>query len=78
MILSEVIMGTVAKMFVGDETLRRVSIEHVRVAPNYVLTMLILKPPEGCDSVVGEPGGDLNYDESVGTSSITPVYSHCS
>jgi hypothetical protein len=24
------------------------------------------QPPSGFDSVVGEPGGDLNYDESIG------------
>lgn len=25
-----------------------------------------MQPPNGYDSVVGEPGGDLNYDESIG------------
>jgi len=25
----------------------------------------LTKPPAGYDSVVGEPGGDLNYDESI-------------
>lgn len=25
-----------------------------------------MQPPVGYDSVVGEPGGDLNYDESIG------------
>jgi hypothetical protein len=24
------------------------------------------QPPGGHDSVIGEPGGDLNYDESIG------------
>ncbi|KZT66593.1 hypothetical protein DAEQUDRAFT_674722, partial [Daedalea quercina L-15889] len=26
----------------------------------------LTEPPAGYDSVVGEPGGDLNYDEAVG------------
>ncbi|KAH9067953.1 ADP-ribosylation, partial [Lactarius vividus] len=26
----------------------------------------LTKPPAGYDSVIGEPGGDLNYDESIG------------
>ena len=25
------------------------------------------QPPQGYDAVIGEPGGDLNYDECVGT-----------
>jgi len=25
----------------------------------------LTKPPQGYDSVIGEPGGDLNYDEAV-------------
>jgi hypothetical protein len=25
----------------------------------------LTKPPGGHDSVIGEPGGDLNYDESI-------------
>ena len=25
------------------------------------------QPPPGYDAVIGEPGGDLNYDECIGT-----------
>ncbi|KAI0317115.1 ADP-ribosylation [Amylostereum chailletii] len=25
----------------------------------------LTEPPQDCDSVIGEPGGDLNYDESI-------------
>jgi hypothetical protein len=28
--------------------------------------MIVLQPPAGYDAVVGEPGYDLNYDESIG------------
>jgi hypothetical protein len=35
-------------------------------------TLLVLhlesqQPPAGYDAVIGEPGGDLNYDECIGT-----------
>ncbi|KAL6299580.1 ADP-ribosylation, partial [Sparassis latifolia] len=30
----------------------------------------LTEPPVGYDSVIGEPGGSLNYDESIGTPSI--------
>jgi hypothetical protein len=29
------------------------------------------QPPAGYDAVIGEPGGDLNYDECIGTCKIT-------
>lgn len=32
------------------------------------------QPPTGYDSIIGEPGGDLNYDEAVGESSLHLVY----
>ena len=32
-----------------------------------VLYSQIKQPPPGYDAVIGEPGGDLNYDECIGT-----------
>jgi len=36
----------------------------------------LTQPPDGHDSVVGEPGGDLNYDESIvyRNDAIRPMY----
>jgi hypothetical protein len=33
----------------------------------FVLHLESQQPPAGYDAVVGEPGGDLNYDECIGT-----------
>ena len=47
------------------------SLEQVR-CPNTMKFFLYLsfrthaQPPRGFDAVIGEPGGDLNYDECVG------------
>jgi len=36
----------------------------------------LTQPPSGFDSVIGEPGGDLNYDESIvyTNDAIRPLY----
>jgi len=36
----------------------------------------LTSPPAGYDSVVGEPGGDLNYDESIvyNNDAIRPLF----
>ena len=35
-----------------------------------VLYTVSQQPPAGYDAVIGEPGGDLNYDECIGTCNI--------
>jgi hypothetical protein len=31
---------------------------------------IYILPPAGYDAVIGEPGGDLNYDECIGASRV--------
>jgi hypothetical protein len=41
-----------------------------------VTDQTLVKPPGDADSVIGEPGGDLNYDESIvyNNDAIRPLY----
>jgi hypothetical protein len=65
MILSDVVMGKVIKLTRTDTSLIQVR------CPDSVKCPLAkpprAQPPYGFDAVIGEPGGDLNYDECVGT-----------
>ena len=70
MILSDVVMGKTKKLTVSDPSLTAVCCgPTLRL---YSRDLTSVQPPAGYDSVVGEPGGDLNYDEAVGTLSPLP------
>ncbi|GBE87733.1 hypothetical protein SCP_1104100 [Sparassis crispa] len=52
----------------GDSPYRAMLLSKVVMGKAIKLQMgdqRLTKPPQGYDSVVGEPGGDLNYDESI-------------
>ena len=67
MILSEVIMGRPNIMTLSAPRLRQVCFtSHDDRKLHRTNTRRGRKPPRGFDSVVGEPGDDLNYDESIG------------
>jgi hypothetical protein len=65
MLVNDVVMGKVVKLTRTDTSLRRVR------CPSSLRCFLskhpLAQPPHGFDAVIGEPGGDLNYDECVGT-----------
>lgn len=74
MLLNDVVMGKTIKLTTTDENLTevRTASEFVEMFPGLYLEPT--QPPAGYDSVVGEPGGDLNYDEAVGA--YRPVRDH--
>ena len=65
MLLNDVVMGRVIKLTRTSTRLTKVR------CPDSVKCFLYkpprAQPPFGFDAVIGEPGGDLNYDECVGT-----------
>jgi len=70
MLLSDVVMGMTVKLTWTDTSLRQVRWRCLTpVKKSLCLTFRTagLQPPQGYDAVIGEPGGDLNYDECVGT-----------
>ena len=66
MILGEVIMGRTIKLYEDDISLIEVRL-FIPVSALFSYYGMPLQPPPGYDSVVGEPGDILNYDESIGT-----------
>lgn len=70
MLLNEVIMGKAIKLTQEDQSLTEVSFLFL-VSTWLQLSLFnffCIEAPQGYDSVVGEPGGVLNYDESIGKS----------
>jgi hypothetical protein len=63
MLLNDVVMGKVIKLTRTDTSI-------IQVRCLYSVKCFLpprAQPPYGFDTVIGEPGGDLNYDECVGT-----------
>jgi hypothetical protein len=66
MLLNDVVMGRTVKLTWTDTSLTQVRcLMHVK--KSLCLTFRTVQAPQGYDAVIGEPGGDLNYDECVGT-----------
>lgn len=63
MLLNDVVMGKAIKLKTTDQSLTQVR----RCIPrNISFRISKIQPPPGYDAVIGEPGGDLNYDECIG------------
>ncbi len=63
MLLNEVVMGKEKLLTITDQALTEVtSFASQILYPSHEHS----QAPEGYDSVRGEPGGDLNYDECIG------------
>ena len=68
MLLNDVVMGRVVKLTRTDTSLRQVRCHRSCEEISFPYTESPeLQPPPGFDAVIGEPGGDLNYDECVST-----------
>jgi hypothetical protein len=65
MLLNDVVLGKVIKLTTNSTNLTEVRCMD-SVDCYFVLRAEPPQPPSGYDAVVGEPGGDLNYDESIG------------
>lgn len=68
MLLNDVIMGKTIKLTVSDVSLIEVSLTFSSSVHKFNDNNVSIQPPQGYDSVVGEPGNDLNYDESISES----------
>ncbi len=66
MLLNDVVMGRTVKLTRTDTSLTQVRSWIVRRNPFALHSEPGPQPPPGFDAVIGEPGGDLNYDECVG------------
>ena len=66
MLLNDVVMGKTVKLTTNTPSLTQVRCTD-SVDRYFVLHPGSPQPPAGYDAVIGEPGGDLNYDESIGT-----------
>ena len=68
MLLNDVVMGRTVKLTWTDTSLTQVGcLTPVKKSLCLTFRTAGLQPPQGYDAVIGEPGGDLNYDECVGT-----------
>jgi hypothetical protein len=59
-------MGKTIKLTTNDTSLTKVRCTNSANC-YHVLHSEFRQPPAGYDAVIGEPGGDLNYDECIGT-----------
>ena len=66
MLLNDVVMGKTIKLTTNSPSLTQVRCTD-SVDYDFVLHPEFSQPPAGYDAVIGEPGGDLNYDECIGT-----------
>lgn len=64
MLLNDVVLGKGIKLTTNNESLTQV---RRCLSPGTLLHSEPQQPPSGYDSVIGEPGGNLNYDECIGT-----------
>jgi hypothetical protein len=69
MLLNDVVVGKMIKLTTTDTSLTQVRCTD-SVNCFLVLHSKSRQPPAGFDAVIGEPGGDLNYDECIGTCKI--------
>jgi hypothetical protein len=64
MLVNDVVMGKVIKLTWTDTSLSQV--RRLISVKCFLFKPPLAQPPYGFDAVIGEPGGDLNYDECVG------------
>lgn len=64
MLLNDVVMGKVIKLTRTDTSL--IQVWYIHSVKCFLSMPPCAQPPHGFDAVIGEPGGDLNYDECVG------------
>lgn len=68
MLLNEVVMGKAIKLYTDQPSLTEVQI--LLCAVNEYRHTDYGQPPTDFDSVIGEPGTILNYDEAIGMHAI--------
>lgn len=66
MLLNEVVMGKPIKLTMDDLSLTQARASPFVRSEFVTIWLFEIQPPAGYDSVVGEPGDVLNYDESIG------------
>ena len=73
MLLNDVVLGNTVKLYDDDPTLTQVSLLMISKVHG-LFWCWTNKPPAGYDSVIGEPGSSLNYDEAIGMCNAPFVY----